>query len=248
MLDHTNLEEYADPIAYDLENEVDEEGPFFLDRAARYGDPVLDIACGTGRITIPLAEAGHRCVGIDIAEPMLRHARAKTGELPATYLSADARDFDLGELFGFALLTGHAFQALMTDDDQRRALAAVFRHVRPGGGFAFETRDPAARELVPEERIYWERSYQSSTGAWIDAHCKTVYDPDTSILHVRQHRTLRETGEERVTRIALRYSTDDHCRQLIEAAGFRIAEAYADWDLQPIGSSPHELIYVCERP
>lgn len=246
-LDHDNLEEFADPVEYDVENGVDEDGPFFLERAARYGGPILDVACGTGRMTIPLAEAGYRCVGIDLAEAMLEHGRVKSGALPIEYLAGDCRDFDLGERFSTALMTGHAFQALMTGDDQRRCLAAVVRHLRRGGAFVFETRDPRARELVPEVRIDWERSYRSSSGGWIDAHCSTIYDPETSILHVRQHRTDRASGDERVTRIALRYSSDEHCRRLLDAAGFDVVEAFGNWDESPISGDTKELIYVCQR-
>ena len=62
----TNLAEYAEPDLYDLEKqEFAPDGPFFLALAQRIGGPVLDLGCGTGRITIPLAHHGLACTGLD---------------------------------------------------------------------------------------------------------------------------------------------------------------------------------------
>lgn len=248
MIDHSNLEEFDDAVTYDVENTLDEEGDFIVAAAARYGGPVLDLACGTGRLTIPIAARGLRCVGVDLAPKMIAHARAKSIGLPIEYLEADCRTLDLAERFGFALMTGHAYQALLTDDDQRAFLAVVARHLRPGGGLVFETRNPAPREdLVPEERIAWERSYQDATGAWLDAHVVTRFDPETALQHCVQHRRDRATGEDRTSRIALRYSDDDHNRRLVAEAGLAIAAVHGDWYGAPVTPASRELIYVCER-
>ena len=247
MIDHSNLEEYEDAVEYDVENTLDEEGAFFLAAAERYGGPVLDLACGTGRLTIPIARRGLRCVGVDVAEPMLARARAKSAGLPIEYLAADCRTLALDERFGFALLTGHAYQAFLGDDDQRAVLAVIARHLRPGGGLVFENRNPAARELTPEERIGWERSYQDAAGAWIDAHVVTRFDPATSILHCEQHRRVRATGEVRRTRIALRYSEDAETRRRLDEAGLAVVAVHGDWTGGPVTPTCADFIYVCER-
>jgi len=245
-MDSTNLEEYADPVAYDDENGLDEEGPFFLELARRYGGPILDVACGTGRLTIPLARAGYSCVGIDISPAMISRAESKSAGLPVRYELGDCREFTTDVRFGFALMTGHGFQGCLTDSDQRCTLEMVFRHLRRRGAFAFETRNPIAADL--EKGRSWERSYQSRAGAWIDAYCTTVYDPVGDLLQVTHHRIERQSGAERISRISLRYTSDAHCRALIESAGFRIVGAYGDWDCRPIDDSCKELIYVCEHP
>ncbi|MCA9674302.1 MAG: class I SAM-dependent methyltransferase [Myxococcales bacterium] len=247
MIDHSNLEEYADPLAYDVENTLDEEGDYFLARAAHYGGPVLDVACGTGRLTIPLARLGLRCVGVDVVEAMLAEARRKSEGLPITYLRADARTLALDEQFGFALMTGHAFQAFLSDDDQRAVLAAIHRHLRPGGGLVFENRNPAARVLSPDGHVDWERSYQTADGAWVDAHAITRFDPTTSILHVDQHRVVRATGEVHRSRIALRYCDDAHTRRLLADVGLRVVAVHGDWFGGPVTPTCGDFIYVCER-
>src|SRR5688572_32183159 len=78
MTVHTNLEDYDDPVLYDIENE--RFGPpdeFFLKLAQRIGGTVLELGCGTGKYTIPIAQHGISITGLDIVPPMLEQAKSK---------------------------------------------------------------------------------------------------------------------------------------------------------------------------
>ena len=179
---------------------------------------------------------------------MLARARAQSAGLPVDYRLADATALDLGERFGFALLTGHAFQAFLTDDDQRAVLAGVARHLRPGGGFAFETRNPAASA---------DRRGDHRLGAPLPGRGRAPRSTPTPACRydAADRRPARRppphdlaTGAERSSRIALRYSDDAHVRRLLAGAGLRIAAAFGDWTARPSARPAPELIYVCERP
>jgi 2-polyprenyl-3-methyl-5-hydroxy-6-metoxy-1,4-benzoquinol methylase len=79
-----NLIEYADPQIYDLENSAFEpDGPFLLEIAGRAGNPVLELGCGTGRLTIPMAQAGVEITGLDVVPGMLERARGKAAICPS---------------------------------------------------------------------------------------------------------------------------------------------------------------------
>jgi 2-polyprenyl-3-methyl-5-hydroxy-6-metoxy-1,4-benzoquinol methylase len=115
---HDNLEEFSEPELYDREyGAYEPEGPFYESLARDLGGPILDIACGTGRLSIPFAEAGLSVTGTDIMPAMLAHARAKSAHLPVRWIEADSRSLDLGETFAFAVMSGHAFQSFLTDAD-----------------------------------------------------------------------------------------------------------------------------------
>ena len=142
--DNSDLEEYTDPEEYDRENGLG--GPdldYYLDLAREVGGPALDLACGTGFLTIPFAELGLAVTGVDRAPAMLDQARRKAGALPIRWLRADCRALDLGERFRLVTLTGNAFQEFLTRQDQEGLLGSVRRHLAPEGRFAFETRFPA---------------------------------------------------------------------------------------------------------
>ena len=97
MLEHTNLEDYEDPVLYDLENRDSEQGVlFYQSLAQQVKGPVLELGCGTGRITIPLAQQEIDMTGLDIVPGMLARAREKAGDLPIEWIEADVRDFHLG--------------------------------------------------------------------------------------------------------------------------------------------------------
>ena len=68
MLDHSNLEDYEDPVLYDAQNDdFGADGSFYLALAQKVGGPMLELGCGTGRITIPLAQQGMEMTGLDLA-------------------------------------------------------------------------------------------------------------------------------------------------------------------------------------
>ena len=88
---------YKDGIHYDLQNKDVVKVSFYLRQITKYGEPVLELACRTGRITIPLASKGIKITGLDISEPMLEQARKKDrGKVE--WIRTDCRNFHLSEI------------------------------------------------------------------------------------------------------------------------------------------------------
>src|SRR5918997_6321626 len=137
-----NLEEFADPYTYDVEDNSDTGVAFYTALAHETGGPVLELAGGTGRVCIPIARLGFAVTGLDIVPGMIEQARRKSGDLPIRWVEGDARSFDLGEQFRLILLTGNAFQLFLTNADQEALLERVRVHLHDDGLFAFETRNP----------------------------------------------------------------------------------------------------------
>ena len=120
-----NLEEFADPAFYDRKDSSDTGVAFYAALARETGDPVLEIACGTGRVAIPIAREGFAVTGLDVVSGMLELARNKSAGLPVRWVEGDARSFDLGERFRLVFLTGNAFQLFLTNADQEALLGRV---------------------------------------------------------------------------------------------------------------------------
>jgi SAM-dependent methyltransferase len=142
LIDHNNLEEFADPHTYDIEANNDTGIAFYTALAQETGGPVLEVACGTGRVSIPIARLGFAVTGLDIVPGMLELARSKSAGLSTRWVEGDARAFDLGEQFQLIFVTGNAFQAFLTRADQEALLERVRAHLHHEGLFAFETRNP----------------------------------------------------------------------------------------------------------
>jgi SAM-dependent methyltransferase len=95
---------------------------------------VLEIACGTGRITLRLAQEGIDMTGLDISPELLEVARGKSmGMLNVQWVLGDMRAFDIGKKFGFAIIPGHSFQFMITPNEQASCLEQIKRHLVADG-------------------------------------------------------------------------------------------------------------------
>jgi SAM-dependent methyltransferase len=272
IINHNNLEEFSDPLNYDREDNSDTGIAFYTALAQETGGPVLEIACGTGRVSIPIARLGFTVTGLDIVPSMLAVARGKSAGLPIRWVEGDGRHFDLEEQFKLVFLTGNAFQAFLTRADQEALLNCVRRHLHEDGLFAFETRnprwrnsidtipvEPSANRNLPEkglfalletraEEVHWQ-TYTDVNGDVVRVSKTQVYDHVTQILHWQTYRRWPEAGKEhtKVTRIAVRYTFPQELETLLHYNGFTIIRQYGDWNLEPLTASSPSIISVCRR-
>jgi SAM-dependent methyltransferase len=239
---------YEDPVLAGLYDALNPWGPgddYYLElvMAAR---SALDLGCGTGQLLKGAAADGHSglLVGVDPAAAMLAVAAGDAG--PVAWLQGDAQTVHVGQLFELVTMTGHAFQELLTDDDVRKVLSNVRRHLEPEGRFAFETRNPAAKawqRWIPEHS---RRRVETPRGESVEVEheLERAIDPDL----VQFTSSCRFAGGETlVSRSTLRFIDPDRLRTLLEDAGFRINGWFGDWDRTPVTASSPEIIVVAGR-
>lgn len=247
MIDHDNLEEFAEPAEYDAEfGSLDASGRFYLDLIAATGGPLLDIACGTGRIALPAARKGIEVLGVDIARAMLDRARSLSGGTPVEWLEADCRKLRVDRHFRIAVMAGHAFQQMLTEADQRALFRAVRAHLLPGGLFAFDNRNPRPADLRDTEgEAFWHR-YAGSDGLPVDVSVIERWEPAAQLLHCMVIR--RSGGRERRSRIALRYTDAATISRLLAEEGLAVEAQYGDWTEEPVNAGSPEIITLARRP
>lgn len=245
-----NLEEYTDPIEYDCEyGDPEPEFSFYSKFAKKSGNPILEIACGTGRIAIPLASQGFQITGIDISKAMIERAIQKTKGTSIELIVADGRTFELGKLFRMIYMTGNAFQALLARADQEMLLQNVRKHLLPDGIFVFDTRFPLLSELssTSKEEEYWH-SYKNPEGQSVKVSGYHIYDGITQIAEYITFRRWQVNGQikTRKTKIALRYTFPMEMEALLHYNGFSIEQLLGDWNGTPFNSIHEKMIYVCK--
>jgi SAM-dependent methyltransferase len=267
LIDHNNLEEFADADAYDIQDNTDTGVAFYTALARETGDPVLELACGTGRVSIPIARQGFAVTGVDLVPGMLERARRKSAGLPTRWVEGDARTFDLGAQFRLIFLTGNAFQAFLTRADQEALLERVRAHLHDDGLLAFETRNPrwiqqTRTDQEPPRReaglfAFLETCTEEEEGqTYTDSHGRAVrvsktqaYDHVAQILHWTTYRRWREGEQEhtKITRIAVRYTFPQELAALLHYNGFTIVRQYGDWNLEPLTAASPSIIVVCRK-
>ncbi len=248
---------------YDLEVGLLRSGTFedvaFYQTLAPAGSDVLELACGTGRVAIPLVEAGFRVTGVDKSPGMLAQAAAKVERLPPALQTAirlvpgDLAKFDLDERFDAVLIPARSFMFMLTIEQQRACLARVHRHLRPGGVTAIHLFDPLLDLCVPGRKPgRTETRDDPVTGHAIrvdvlfredDPLAQTVREVWRFSEIATSGEVLRSEEEELVMRWTYRYEM----RHLLELAGFTDAVEYSDF----AGSPPaygREQVWIARRP
>ena len=219
---------------------------FYAELARRGGGLLLEIGCGTGRVALALAEAGLAVVGLDLSPDMLAAAAAKRATLPPgaaarlTLTQADMRDFALAERFATIIVPFRSFHLLLSEDEQRRCLAACARHLEPGGRLALHLFDaPADVAAGARATILGRESGVSRvTGLRIEAHSGdcTIDEARQIRREIWHYRELDRHGAPvRAQRLELRvrWIRRSEMRALLEQAGFAIEAEYGDFLRHP---------------
>jgi SAM-dependent methyltransferase len=243
------LVEYTQPELYDLENpDFGPDGAFYLELARRHPGAVLDLGCGTGRITIPLARAGARVTGLDAAGEMLAHARRKAGDLPITWVQADARSFQLAQRFELILDTGTTLQHLLDRADHEAMLACVRAHLAPGGRAVFHTFGPHPTTLVDRADEHDWFSYEGPGGHTVRVSGTIGYVHARQVFHEDAKRTWRDAGGQRLVHdapLARRMFFPRELEALLHYNGFEVLEQFGSWQGEPIANDTSLIIMVC---
>ena len=231
---------------YDALCRNDDRGDFgFYLPLVMAAQSVLDVGCGTGMLLRLAREAGHtgRLCGLDPADAMLDQGR---GRADIDWIHGDLESVRWDQEFDLIVMTGHAFQVLVGDDELRASLAAIRSALTEHGRFAFETRNPAARA--------WER--------WTPDNVTEINDPGGAIVAVWHQVQTPVRGDivsfattftggswdrPQVSESTLRFPGADSLAQFLSEAGLVIEEQFGDWDRRPLTAASPEIITFARR-
>ncbi len=193
---------------------------------------VLDLGCGTGSLALAIARK-HDCdvVGVDPAGAMLDVARRQDGAGKVSWVEADARDVMLGRQFDLIVMTGHAFQCLLTEQDQLALMSTMRKHLAPDGRFIFDSRNPLReewREWVPAVSEHrFSHPMLGEIRGWHDV----AFDFDTSIATYETYYEIVSTGRTHhapTSRIA--FPRKEALAALLDRSGLGVDRWLGDWD------------------
>jgi 2-polyprenyl-3-methyl-5-hydroxy-6-metoxy-1,4-benzoquinol methylase len=202
---------------------------------------VLDLGCGTGRLAIGMAAAGHVVTGVDPARASLEAARVKPGAARVTWVegtSATLRD----DAFDVTVMTSHVAQFFVSDEAWSRTLGDLKRTLIPDGVLAFDTRDPRAREWERWNPVDSRRSIELPDGRIIAAWTEVTAVSDNVVSFVH-HYDLTD-GVTIQSSATLRFRSEEVVRASLGAAGIPVERIYGGWHREPVGEGDGELIVV----
>ncbi|MFW9810492.1 MAG: class I SAM-dependent DNA methyltransferase [Candidatus Thorarchaeota archaeon] len=219
---------YYDLFAY----RPDEQ--FFKEIAKRYGSPILELACGTGKISLLLAEEGYQTVGVDLSQEMLEIAREKLQQLSDDVQSRvalhrrDITNFNLERKFALVIIPS-AFKFLLSTEDQLDCLKHVREHLLDDGVFVL---DLYPGEVTDQQGTHITEPIELDGMKLVKTY-KYSNDLNTQLRHwdVEISKTHPDGSEEQIkTQSTTSLIMPREADLLLKLAGFEIVEEYGGWE------------------
>ncbi len=219
---------------------VTEDVPFYVEEAERHaepdGGPIVELGVGTGRIAVPIAQAGFRVIGVDASEQMLQvcretAARAGVEELLDLRLG-DLRDPPVSERVSLALCPFRAFLHLVDDGERLQGLEAARELLVPGGRLVFDVFTPGRADIDETHARWIEREPGIFERADWDEQSRSL--------------TLRVRGPEGETTLTLAWISPPEWAELIRLAGFELEACYGWFDRRPYAGG-EDTVWIARR-
>lgn len=214
---------------YDDLNSGTWDTDFYLSKLGQTPLRIADVGCGTGAFAVRLSRSGHEVVGVDPSPQMLDYAKNRDGHESVEWVFGTAVDLPLGP-FDVALMTGHAFQNLRSDQAVLETLTAVRKRLSPNGRFMFESRNPAAQAWLGWNNAEGSPVVTETAHAGrIEEHYQ-VYDVAGDQVDFGCLTTFVSDGAQFQERMTLRFIDPSRLGKLLNEAGFGRVDWYGAWD------------------
>jgi 2-polyprenyl-3-methyl-5-hydroxy-6-metoxy-1,4-benzoquinol methylase len=244
------LDIYDDAEFYDQEfAQRGHEIPFFLKQSRLAGGPVLEVACGTGRITLPIARNGVAITGVDVSRPMLELARRKAGaeRLAVTWLEQDCRQINAGHAFALVFSATNAMQHLQDTDSVNAFLTSAGKALRPGGSLILDVFNPNPAKLVRAATTrYQHKTVTDKDGHELRVEAASEYHSASQILNFT---LFYLHGDElvRTKKVKMRCFFPEELMALCRFNGLEVVERFGDYDESPFGNNSPKQILLCRN-
>lgn len=252
------IDPYAQlPELYDLEHGAyDEDIPFYLQTVESVGDPVVELGCGTGRILLPIADAGFRITGVDCSGPMLDVARSVIGlaglELQVTLLETGMTDLAAiaTASVGTVLIPLNGLMHLATSGEQRTTLTEARRILDPRGQLVIDVLNPVPMRLQAWDRqVVHEGTWTREDGAIVDKFSARRVDHAEQRIDTELWYDIT-TADHQVQRVRssfpMRYLSLAELTLMLEFAGFGDLQVYGSYDLDAYHDDSERLLVTAE--
>lgn len=234
---------YDDGELYDIQNSFDRDDiDFYKQIVRKYGDPVLELACGTGVLTIPIAKERNSITGLDLSKEMLRQGIKKAeGIKNIEFVNENMTDFNLGKKFKTIFLGFNSVCHLFSYFEITNMLTCVKNHLESNGVFVLDCFIPSAKYLCRDENTHYP--VIDERGLKITETNK--YDSIEQINHIKWF--YEYEGEKWIEDLDMRMFYPQEIQNYIKINGMKIIEMYGDHDFGEFSDKNRFQIYVCKK-
>lgn len=225
---------------------------------ARVRGPVLELACGSGRVAVPLAVAGYRVTGLDLSAPMLDRARRRRRALPPEvamrlrFSRQDMRDFHFPRRFAAAVIAFSGLALLPEAADRTACLRGVATHLDPGAPLLLDLPAPTTPGPQAAPRTVTSSFLLSPSYHLVTKTVDETPDPGRAVTRVSYRYQVRRFGDDRLLQerrasFELAAIGRAEIEGALEEAGFDVVEVLGDYRGRLFTSSSPRLIVHAAR-
>lgn len=246
-----------DPVAnlYDIYVPATFDIDFFVKETTKSKGEVLELMSGTGRVSIPLLEAGVKltCVDLSAESNVVFQEKLEQKGLKADIYQMDIRELDLHKKFDMVIIPFHSFAHITSSQDQRKALERIHNHLSPSGTFICTLGNPALRKQAVNGQLRLVRTYPLDGGGSLLLWVLEDFSPDDNqVVEARQFYEEYDAAgvlkSKRFIELHFRLSGKDEFEELAKVAGFKVRAFYGDYACAEFNeeSSPF-MIWILEK-
>lgn len=209
---------------------------------------ILELCCGTGRLTLPIAKEGYDITGVDYTPSMLTQAKVKASEagLEISFIEADIRTLNLPEKYDLIFIPFNSIHHLYKNEDLFKVLSVVKNHLKDGGLFLFDCFNPNIQYIVEGEKEQKEiAAYTTDDGREVLIKQTMRYENKTQINRIEWHYFINGKFNS-IQNLDMRMFFPQELDSYLEWNGFHIIHKYGGFEEEAFNDNSAKQIFVCQ--
>jgi SAM-dependent methyltransferase len=209
---------------------------------------ILELCCGTGRLTLPIAKEGYAITGVDFTPSMLAEAKAKAVEagLELQFIEADIRTLDLPEQYDLIFIPFNSIHHLYTNADLFQAFTAVKKHLKEGGLFLLDCFQPNMHYIIAAEKELQQIAHYTTSDqreVVIQQHMR--YESATQINRIEWHYFINGAFDS-IQKLDMRLFFPQELDAYLKQNGFTIVHKFGGFGEEPFTNDSEKQVFVCK--
>ena len=209
---------------------------------------ILELCCGTGRLTIPISKDGYSICGVDYTPSMLEQAKMKAieAELVIDFIEADIRMLDLQEKFDLIFIPFNSIHHLYKNEDLFKVFNVVKNHLKDGGLFLLDCFNPNIQYIVEGEKEQKEiAAYTTDDGREVLIKQKMRYENKTQINRIEWHYYINGKFNS-IQNLDMRMFFPQELDSYLKWNGFNIIHKYGGFGEEAFNDNSEKQVFVCQ--
>jgi ubiquinone/menaquinone biosynthesis C-methylase UbiE len=232
-------------------SDVTEDICFYKNLATHVAGPILEIGCGTGRVTIPLAQEGCLLEAIDISENMiaLLKSKIKNNNLNISCYTMDMKNLNIPRKFPLIIIPFNGFQSMLSLSNQYECLTSIREHILPDGILSLDMFPPSMDMFDQNQKTWYQvkEIFHEADSSTVLVNHSSKYELGPQLIHTKL--MIKEVINDEIIKttykdFSLRYSNRYESEYLFKNAGFKIEKLYGNFNLDQFNETSEKMIWI----